>query len=301
MPQYRVTTHFGQANMGWSETWWINKTTINEAIKSASTMLGFRNDLLTGIHSILAFRVATEGQSAKSQLILPGRQGLAAGQEAIDIPASGDYPEGSINLAYDQVRANLQVVYLNQGEKVSLRYLVGIPDVSSKTEAATLDTTNPAQWWMKFNAYHIHLQQAGWTIKCLLRGLANPEVPIVRWVTRGTPPAVAGIQLAQGSSTSLTVGKEVQIKGVKMDDSSIKSPNGKWVVDEVVAGTSQVGPTIYLRRSEGIDLESIAKLGVMRPVVYDYRAFDQVRALRMGIHQRGKPFNSPVGRRKTKR
>lgn len=301
MPQYRVTSFFGQANMGWSETWWINKTTINEAIKAAALMLEFRNDLLTRIHSILAFRVATEGQNAKSQLLLPGRQGLAAGQEAVDIPGVGDYPEGSTNLGYDQVRANLQVVYLNQGEKVSLRYMVGIPDISSKTEAATLDTTSPAQWWQRFATYHVHLQSAGWTIKALNRGPENPFRNIVRWVNRGTPPSVAGIQLAQGSSVAVAVGDKVQVSGVKMADRQMRAPNGQWTVDEVVAGTSQAGPTIYLRRSEALDLESIDLLGKFRPVSYIYRPFDQVRALRMGIHQRGKPFNSPVGRRKSKR
>jgi len=301
MPVYRVTTFFGQANMGWSETWWTTQSTLNNALKVSSNLIGFRNDLLTQQHSILAVRVATEGSKAQSQLLLPGNQTLGNGGETINVPANGDYPEGSSSLQYDQVRANLHCIYLLGGRRLSLRYMVGIPDVSSKTESATLDGINPAQWWLKWRQYHNYLMNAGWQIKCLERGSGNPERKIRRWVTRGTPPDVAGVQLAPGTTVAVEVGDEVQIKGVKMSSDGIRTPNRKWVVEDLIAGTSENGPTIYLRGSEGIDPSTIRILGTFRPVKYEYLTFDDYRALRVGVHKRGKAFGSPVGRAKTKR
>lgn len=301
MPVYRCTFFFGQANMGWSETWWNTRSNLNEAVKASARWLDHRNTCLSVQHSILACRVATEGDSSQSQLILPGRQKLGTTGFEVDIPGSGDYPESSTNLQYDQVRANLHNVYLLGGRRLSLRYMVGIPDLSSKSEAATLDAINPATWWLHWKNLHLHMMQEGWSIKCMKRGSSNPERRIRRWVTRGTPPDVVGVVVSGGNSLSVEQGDKVQVKGTRMTSDGIRTPNKVWHVEQVVEGTSEGIQTIYLRGSEGIDPSTIRILGTIRPVQYEFLTFDEYRPLRMGIHKRGKPFNSPAGRAKTKR
>jgi len=66
MPYFRVTTFMGQANMGWSETWWIFKSTINQAIAALAPMLDFRNTILSAQHSIIATRVASKDRRRKA-------------------------------------------------------------------------------------------------------------------------------------------------------------------------------------------------------------------------------------------
>jgi len=295
MPDYRITTFFSQANMGWSETWWKTASGLSELAPSLSRFLDHRNDLLTTFHNVIGCRVAIEGDARKSRLFTPGGSEIAPGVNVI-VPATGDYPTESPMPNWDQVRAVMQFDTVRQGITLGKRYLSGMPDLTSKTEPNTIDGTKPTEWWKKWLQFTNFIKTNGYAVKILDKTGANPERKITKWVTRALAPNIAGVVTDIALSVNVVQGDKVMIRGSKMKSQGTKPINGTWVVDQVtedgIAGTK----TIFLRGTELYDVEKIKTLGKIRKQAYEYAVPDIIDWVRGGIHKRGKPSNSPRGR-----
>lgn len=299
MAVFRVTTFFGQANMGWSETWWRTAGSLTEMAVPVSQMIDFRNTLLTDIHFILACRIAVEGNNRLSRTFLPGQTEIVP-KVNVAVPGTGDYELTNAQEPFDQVRACLQVETIKAGQRIGIRYLDGIPDITSKTEAATYDPAKPAKWWTHFRNWSDHMAQNGWQIKTLDKSGGNPEQKIRRYILQQAGPALLGVQIAIAPGIAVDIGDSVLLRGVKMRADGIQSPNGSWKVESTVNDNVLGLQTIYLRLSEGFSIADIKELGFIRRKLPAYTTIDKINPYRMGVHKRGKPFGAPRGRSKTR-
>lgn len=292
---FRITTFFSQANMGWSETWWKNASSMTELAPILSRFLDHRNDLLTTYHNVIGVRVAIEGDARKSRLWTPGRSEIVAGVN-IDVPATGDFPIASPMPEWDQVRSIMQYDNVRLGVTLGKRYLSGMPDLTSKTEPQTIDGINPKEWWKKWQQYTNFIRTNGFGVKILDKTGANPERNITKWVTRALAPNIAGAVTDLAASLSVVVGDKVMVRASKMKSQGTKPINGTWVVDSITEDAIANSRTIFLRGTELYDVEKIKTLGKIRKVAYDLAVPDVIDWVRAGIHKRGKPSNSPRGR-----
>lgn len=295
MPDYRISTFFSQSNMGWSETWWKSASSLSELAPIVSRFLDHRNDLLTTYHNVIGCRIAIEGDARKSRLFTPGSSEVGPGINVI-VPAVGDYPIASPLVEWDQVRAVMQYDTVRLGVTLGKRYLSGMPDLTSKTEPATINGTTPANWWDKWRQYINFIKTNGFAVKILDKTAGNPERKIVKWVTRALAPNIAGAVTAIAESVNVVVGDKVLIRGTKMKSQGTKPINGTWVVDQVEEDALAGTKTIFLRGTELFDVEKIKTLGKIRKQAYEYAVPDIIDWVRGGIHKRGKPSNSPRGR-----
>lgn len=299
MPTYRVTQYFNQANMGWSETWYKAAGNMTSLARELTAMLDYRNDLLTNRHNVLAVRVSEEGSNRKSRLFLPGDTKVDGTGVIVAMGSRGDYPEQGTVLQYDQVRACLQLELSIGSERLSMRYLAGIPDAVTKTEAATIDRLAEAKWWEFFDQYCRYMVSAGWSIKTQDKGVGNPERNVVRWVIQAAAPSQLGFSVPTGSALTVNVGDKVQVRGVRMHYDGVRAPNGTWYVDAISETAVPDHVTYYLRGATGFDASLIKVTGKVRKNLYTYVVPTTMREFRAGIHKRGRPFGSPRGRRKT--
>lgn len=295
MPIYQCTMFFGQAETGWSETYWASAGSQSGFTTILQPVLNARASLLTDIHYILGVRVSEVGSARKSRVFTPGENAVDF-QTFLNVPAAGMYPTPNAQTQWDQIRACGHLYWLNAGNLLGLRYLAGIPDITSKTEPDTIDITKPAQWWRNFRTWGTALTAGGFAIRTLDKGAGNPEQRINNWVTQVAAPQILGAQISSPPGILLNPGDKVQIRGVKMRASGLQSPNKLWVVDSSVTNAGLGIQTVYLRGALGIDPSDIKSLGYIRKVLYTYPAIETGQIRSVGIHKRGKPYGSPRGR-----
>lgn len=295
MPVFRITQFFSQANMGWTETWWKEQSDFRDLAPIISRFLDHRNTLLTTMHNVIGVRVSEEGKVRKSRLFTPGFNDVGAGA-SITVPASGDYPQTSEFVEWDQVRAVMQYDTIRDGVTLGKRYLSGMPDLTSRTEPGTIDGSKPAKWWEHWRSYCNFIKSNGFAVKILDKRDSNPEKKIVKWVTRALAPNIAGVVTKLTESVNVAVGDKVLIRASKMKTQGTKPINGNWVVDSVVDSDPDQTRTIFLRGTELYDVDKIKTLGNIRKLAYDYAVPQLIDWVRAGIHKRGKPSNSPRGR-----
>lgn len=298
MPVYRFTMFFGQDKLGWSETYYKQATSVTEIAPQLTAFMASRCAILTDIHKVDAVRMSTEGNQRQSKLFTPGPAEIAPGVFCT-LPFQGSYPVGSQRLAYDQVRACIQLDLSKLGIRQSIRYLDGIPDETTATENASLNFGNPPVWWNLYRQWITYWKNNGWAIKFYDKSGGNPERRIDRWVVRAAAPNIAGIVVNDATPVDVVVGDRLKIRGVKMKYDGIRSPNGTWIVDEVLAPAVPGTQTIYLRSATDFDTTLIKSLGFARKLKFDYLVPDVIEGLRAGIHKRGKRFGTPLGRKKT--
>ena len=82
-----------------------------------------------------------------------------------------------------------------------------------------------------------------------------------------------------------------------MTRKGLQSPNKTWIIDGTEVDTPNAQRTIWLRGTEGFDPTTFLTLGKIRAVQYAFTVPTWYEPIRVGIHKRGKPFGSPVGRR----
>ncbi len=295
MAIYRITVFFGQSNMGWSESYYYDSSTLDTLASAINILLQTRVDLLTTIHEIDGVRISIEGDHRRSKLATAGPNEISPGV-FLNIPAKGTYPGGSQAIKYDQVRACMQIILAKTGVNLARRYFDGVPDELTATENDSLNTGNPPVWWAKWKEFIRLWKARGFSIKCLDKTGDNPERQIIRWVLRDTAPNVLGAMLNSAFALTVGVGDNIFIRGVKNKYSGIRSPNGKWVVDQVTVDDIGGTTTYWLRNATAFDPNIIKVLGFARKAKYVYTIPDVIETSRAGIHKRGKRFGTPVGR-----
>lgn len=301
MPAARVTYFFGQASSGWSETWWHPDGLTTSLWDRITSFAEKRVAMLNTHHNLLAARVSEEGANRFTRLVLAGkRTRIDNGGKDVTLPGRGkeDGVGGDIEGPPDQVRSAMQIEVIRLGKRIGLRYLAGFPDDISLTEPATLNTDFAKQWWKLFGAWRLQVINDGWTIKELDKGAGFPLIAVQTYRLREAAPSVLGVVISSAQPFPNVVGQKVALQGVRTVSRGGWSPNGTYFIDGIDNNEMTGQRTIWLRGSEGYDPSDFATLGKVRAVSYTYVAPTWLEPLRVGVHKRGKPFGSPVGRRK---
>lgn len=303
MAAARVTFYFGQAQTGWSETWWYPPG-ISTALY-AKTEIHARNrvDMLVANHTLIAVRITEEGANRSTRLFLSGGETLIDGTgQFINLPSRGK--EDGVGTAVegppDQVRAAMHLEVIKNGRRIGLRYLAGIPDKVSLTEDPTLGGSVQSIWWEHFAKYRQMLVNEGWAIKALDKGPDYPLIDVIGYRLRAAAPSVLGVVIPLAQPWTNTQGKKAALQGVKMVRRGLASPNKTWIIDGTEVDTPNGTRTVWLRGTEEFDPSTFLTLGKVRAVSHTYVVPTLIEPIRVGIHKRGKPFGSPVGRRVTR-
>lgn len=296
--------YFGQAQTGWSETWWYPNGRSTTFYGKLQSMVNKRVSMLAANHSLLAIRLTDEGANRFTRLIVAGGStALDAGLPVITLPGRGREDGGGSNVEGppDQVRAALHMEVIRDAQRIGLRYLAGFPDDISLTENPTLNTNFAKKWWELFGQWREEIIENGWAIKALNKGTDFPLMPVLTYRLRTAAPSVLGVVVNSGLPFTNTIGQKVALQGVRMTRKGLESPNRTWIIDGVEVDVPTSQRTIWLRGTEGFDPSTFLTLGKVRAVSYYYQAPSWLEPIRVGIHKRGKPFGSPVGRRPTRR
>jgi hypothetical protein len=301
--EVRTTWYFGQQQTGWSETWWWPGglgSTYYSKLQSATIK---RVDMLAPNHNLLAVRTTVEGANRFTRLFLAGGEtAIGPGLGTLNLPGRGkeDGVGSNVEGPPDQVRAAIHMEVVKAGQRIGLRYLAGFPDDISLTENPTLNKTPGKKWWDLFAAWRLEMTTQGWAIKLLDKGTAFPLSPVITYRLRAAAPSVLGVVISSAVPFTHTDGMRVALQGVRMTRRGLESPNGTWVIDGIEVDVPTARRTIWLRGTEGFDPTTFLTLGKVRAVQHGFQLPDWLEPIRVGIHKRGKPFGSPVGRRPTR-
>lgn len=300
MAAVRMTMYFGQAQTGWSETLWYQPGINTQFWTKMQAMCQKRVDMLQANHNLLAVRVTEEGANRQTRLILAGgpTQIDSSGLTVRIASRGGENGTGTnAEGPPDQVRAAMHLEVIKDGKRLGLRYLAGIPDKISLTENPTLGKDVQTVWWNLFDLYRQAFINDGWSIKALDKSTAFPLIEVVSYRLRAAAPSVLGLVIPLAQPWTHGVGMKVALQGVKMTRKGLKSPNGPHIIDAQETDTPNGTRTVWLRRTEDFDPSTFLTLGKVRAVSYAYVQPTWIEPIRVGIHKRGKPFGSPVGRR----
>lgn len=296
--------YFGQAQTGWSETWYYPGGRNTLFYSRLQAMVTKRVDMLSANHNLLAVRMSEEGASRFTRLILAGGPtaiDVTGGSITLPVRGKEDGIGSNVEGPPDQVRSAIHMEVINGGQRIGLRYLAGFPDDISLTENPTLNSNFAKKWWSLFGLWRTELLAGGWAIKALNKGVAFPLTDVLTYRLRAAAPAVLGVVISSAATWTHTVGMKVALQGVRMTRKGLDSPNGTWIIDDVEVNAPLAQRTIWLRSTEGFDPTTFLTLGKVRAVSYYYQIPSWLEPIRVGIHKRGKPFGSPVGRRPTRR
>lgn len=298
-----MTMFFGQGQTGWSETWWYPDGLTTGFYAKMQTHCVKRVNLLAPNHELLAVRVTREGGDRFTRLFLGGGQTtIDGGALTINLPGRGkeDGTGSRVEGPPDQVRAAIHLEVIRGGQRIGLRYLAGFPDKVSLTENPTLGKAVDSRWWDMFNEYRNDIVNEGWAIKLLDKGTGFPLTDVITYRIRNAAPSVLGVVIPFAATFASAAGGKAALQGVRMTRRGLESPNGTYYVDAVEADQQAGTRTIWLRGTEGFDPDTFLTLGKIRAVRYGYQRPTWLEPIRVGIHKRGKPFGSPVGRRPTR-
>jgi len=303
MPVFRVTTGYGQANMGWSETWWTANNDAPALLTTINKQMALRKAMLWDYDYFVGLRIAEEGARRKSQFFPAGTRWWDAGGGNLLIPANGSRTGTALATRADQVRAALQLRVSYGSGRQTLRYLVGVPDSISATEPATDDLTGDPAWIAAYTAWRDAIRDDDWQIKARTPSPTSPERLIRSIGLQTAEPGLIGVGVLTGETLSVQPGDRVHIRGQNRKPSSAdrRTMNGVWVIDSINSTLISGQVIYYLRNSEGIDPTQFRYLGTVQKVEYSYQDITSIHVHRVGIHKRGRPFGSPRGRRLMRR
>lgn len=302
MSRYRCTWFYNQAQTGWSETWWTpDGISVTDLATKIRALTDARARMLTKAHILLAVRVSIEGVRRQTRLFIPPGFSFAQGSLVLPLRGDGVYDATSATRKSDQVRAAIQMEMRRQNEQISLRYLVGFPDIVSTTEPGALDRTVAQTWWDDLDNYYTVLFRDGWQIKRRSPVTVDPEHVVESWRLQAAAPGYIGFVLPGAVATGFVVGGKVHVRNTRMRSPGLRSLNGEWYID-AIDSTLVPGKNVHwLRNSAGYDPADMTHPGTVQRVAYEYVAPDGYSPRRVGVHKRGRPFGLLRGRVTQKR
>jgi hypothetical protein len=158
MPVIRVTVFFKQEEAGWTETYFLDRLTLDAATSSCIELCNRRADMLTGNSNLVAFRTSIEGVNRDARLVF------------FDLPKNGAYGLSHPPFVCVDVRMEAGTLYRRT------LYLRGIP---KKITTGTQFNASP-DWQAAYQAWKalFGLQApAGWSIYA--HDPAAPSVDII--------------------------------------------------------------------------------------------------------------------------
>lgn len=305
MPNVKVTLYFSHGKFGASESYYWNPEDLISHDHFAFPLQQWverRNNLLDSNHQIDGVRVATTASPKVSRLFVPGLNVIKRDplqDVSTTIPLKGGYTSGSSTTpSWDQFRSVLHVRVTTADGKSSLRYMSGIPDITSGTEPATLNSTAPAAWWDKFREFERYSGEEGFSVQHSAQDRNTGYADIEYFVSRATAPNLLGLVVV-GDSWNPAVGASApgcQLSGQRLKASAGFKLAGHYKVAAVATESGR--RVIYLQDTDGAALAYIRSPGRVRTTSFGTSPIVSMTPIRVGIRQRGNGSNRVVGRRR---
>lgn len=268
MPLIRGTFFFEDNNKhGWSETIFTNKADLTLAVNAANSLMQFRRSCLGAGVRISYVRVSDDLEKRDSRIITVP---IADGGTRVGDPASADIANTSLIVrieALPKVRRTL--------------YMRGLPD-NCVTDSGKFTPT--PQFVFNFDNWAARLIDDGWS--CRTRDGTAPLHNIVG-ITQVGATGVVTIQTF--TPHLLELGKPFVIRGVK----GAQQVNGTWLPFAIPSGDTV---TIKLNVLIGTWIGQ----GTLAKLTYVLHPITDVKVIRVSHRISGRPFDSPVGRRRAR-
>jgi len=309
MPYYKCTLGFARANTGWSENYYATVNVPTALLSSLQALINSRFLMLDPKVSCIGLRIANLGNTTPirgtrmSQLLLPGNPEWKEAQQRLILPAFGSFTSAIVNSQPAEMRAVMQLQATLSNGRNKIRYLSDIPNVVIGGEPSTYISTGDPLWAKQLSLY---LGQFTGFWGVLGQATGGQQFQILGFsYDSSTPPNL--IVIVSTNSTpppSFTPLQRIQVGGVRGPKGTHGTPtvNGQWHVLNYTVGAPGSPGMITLAGSGGISAAGL-RLTDKSYVKYtnlSYLTITQLLPLRVGIHKRGRPFASPVGRRLTR-
>lgn len=301
---YRVTLFMNQSVMGWSETWWTTgAVSVQQMASQLNVLLERRAAILFTNQEFVGVRIAEIGASLttlnvrrKSIVYPPGEWRYIDSNEVITVPVRGNRSASGVQDRPDQVRSALHL-RLFYGEGYStVRYLVGCPDGISVTEPGTVNL-NAVPGWVKDLGGYFEAIKTSWGIMGRAGSDVNAVIDAEDLTVQQAAPSLLGVKTGAAITTLPGERLKIHLRNFRPYFKQPKSLNGSYYVHSINT-TLEPGKWIYyLRGTAGIDPATIKILGNVQKVGHTIYGVEQVQAVRVGIHKRGRPSLAPRGRR----
>lgn len=306
MPRYRVTMVLQQGVFGISETLYTNVVTATGLTTRLNTLMTLRNNLLftstnwVGIRYSVAPNPAGAPADRRSVFYPPGTFTTIEGGAPLNVPAQGLIIPANKQQGSDQARACLQTRVTYDTDRRAVRYMGFVPDAILGGEPASYNIGQDPAWDTKFEAYKLELKNGNWAIKARDKSGAFAAVKITNWVQSASAPTNLGVVLPAAPPFGATVGEMIQVQGVRRKGTDKLSYNGRYFIDAINTTLLPGYVIYYLRGTEIGDPASIKLPGNIQRVGYAYFTIEAFSGIKAGVHKRGKPQGTPLGRRKTR-
>lgn len=305
MPQYRMVIFFGQADTGWSETYYtpdlagiaIADAVSNMVVGRASFL--FPNDYVSGVRlSVVVTTTPGRVRATRvSRLLRPGPNQWPDPGIVTSIPAAGLLPPADSAQRPDQVRAALRCSVGFDGGRSTIRYLAGIPDSVSAFESETYDPNGYVLWNQRFVQWRNALISGQWALKAQSHDAGFTAIPVIG-LSGGALAGPWGVVVdSSGGVPPISQGDRVHLKGFTAAAGIAGTVNGVWTVESVTTAGVPARTTILFRLSSAINSLQVGHLGSITRVGEKLYPFQQWVGTAVGIHKRGRPSLAPRGRR----
>jgi hypothetical protein len=265
----------GSRGAGWSETHYsFNKVTLTTALADLQTLAEKRVQMLGNQVVCTYLRVSDDEVFNDSQVARGPVPTVVGGVPFYNPAFAPTVPDTAADFAYSV--ALVRITGDTDFYRRSL-YLSGNPDVSQNINNPT---PVGAAWLIAFDDWHLTMVNGSYGFKVLQQGPANPR--------RVITVIVLGVITTQ-TPHGFVVGDLVKVSRVR---GTGNLPNGKWRVATVPDATHFT--------LQGWDFANFIydRGGIAQKQVYVLTKDTEVFLRRFGSHRRGRPFDSPVGRRR---
>jgi hypothetical protein len=269
MAIYRATFFFTDTNgYGWSETFFNQGVTL-EAVRDVAKQLVPRRVAILGRGVRLRFLRVSDDLIKRDSLIY-------------DVPSEdGQLKDPNIDtsdLANTCVWCRLQATAMVRRPFP----LAGIPDNVVQPSGAF---NQDAAWMTAFQAWTNAVKNGGWAIKA-----KNTAVPQFAIVTIQQDAATGDITIEHAGANQFVQNDAIQIKGVR----GATQCNGLFYVFKVTA------PTFLVIKSRRL-INPYTGGGTVGKVGFTLNNITEISPRRSGTRKRGRPFDSPIGRRRARK
>lgn len=303
MSQYKITLGIGQTVMGATESYYTADGDGPTTAARLNRLLAARNKLLFQTVYWTGVRLSLYGSKRRSTFLLPGQTPFPGTTTQINVPGQGSIFGDSVGTRPDQFRAILQWLAFYDTDRQAIRYLSNIPDKLSATEPLTVDLVDAASWFQDFQKFTALLVNDGWCIRA--KNMAGDGLPVsVKGIqAQATAPFLVGIRISAIGAPTIAIGDKIALAKFRAAKHVRASTlNGTWQVASVDTGSDPGFIIVYLLNSGGIDpsAQRFTDASTLQKVSYGLFPIQKAYYNRVGIHKRGRPLGSPVGRRPTR-
>lgn len=304
MPRYAVTFGFVQHIIGATETYITGDVTGTIRRDNIQNLIDLRNGFLFSSVQWTGVRVTqipdppgVNNNKQKSAFMVPGIHEPWGDGKFITIPRVGGWAGNASHPNPDQARACIIQRFRYDTDRWARRFLAFASDDVLMNEPGGVDLNGDPLWTKEWQKFIAELVSGRWYIKARRRDAGYEEIPIVRWVQSQTAPANIGVVVNSLPAPGITENMRISIKGTRRRGTDRVSYNGQYTVRNVNEAFETGKFAYYLQGTESGDPDSVKKNGTIQRVGHNYYTIQAVAAHKVGVHKRGKPLGTPVGKR----